>query len=216
MALKFSELLEYLSGTDQETTQKRSWNWFIQQARKTRTLAGALSESILTPTQAVKDKNTDKWPTGRFTTSRGPQGIIGKMILFKYDPKTKATLPYWDMFPLGFPIDILNDGYLMLNLHYLPPLYRAKLMDSLYNLTVNKNQMDARTRLNITYKVLKESSKYQGYKPCLKRYLYRQVQSQWTVIKPAEWDAAMMLPLQRFQKASINTVWNDSLKEIRK
>jgi hypothetical protein len=57
---------------------------------------------------------------------------VGKMFLFSYDPKTKADLPYYDTFPLIFPIKKLPDGFLGLNLHYLPYILRAKLMDLLY------------------------------------------------------------------------------------
>ena len=39
-----------------------------------------------------------KMRTGRFD--------IGRMVTFQYDPKGKKELPYYDMFPLVFVIDI--------------------------------------------------------------------------------------------------------------
>src|SRR4051812_30598339 len=61
----------------------------------------------------------------------GPEDI-GTMIMYFYDAKLKDVLPYWDQFPLVFPIEIYDDGFLGINLHYLPPMLRAKLMDALY------------------------------------------------------------------------------------
>ena len=55
--------------------------------------------------------------------------LLGNMYLFAYDPKHKETLPYYDRFPLIFPINKAKGGFLGINLHYLPPPFRAKLMD---------------------------------------------------------------------------------------
>jgi hypothetical protein len=64
------------------------------------------------------------------------ENSIGKMYSFVYDPKTKEQLPYYDIYPLVFPIEYYNDGFLGINLHYLPPVLRARLMDALYE-TIN-------------------------------------------------------------------------------
>ena len=37
---------------------------------------------------------------------------LGMMYSFKYDPKHKKTLPYYDTFPLIFPVEQYNDGIL--------------------------------------------------------------------------------------------------------
>jgi hypothetical protein len=62
---------------------------------------------------------------------------VGRMYMFFYDPKTKDTLPYYDRFPLIFIMEKYKDGFLGMNLHYLPLVYRARLMDSLY--TIERN-----------------------------------------------------------------------------
>jgi hypothetical protein len=62
---------------------------------------------------------------------------IGKMYTFFYDPKHKETLPYYDLFPLIFVVGPAAGGFLGINLHYLPPVLRAKLMDSLYQILNN-------------------------------------------------------------------------------
>lgn len=134
---------------------------------------------------------------------------VGQMFLFNYDPKTKATLPYYDSFPLVFPISLTQDGFYGMNLHYLPPVLRAQLMDSLYSLTTNKAYDDT-TRLRLSYKLLDSASKFQYFKPCVKRYLNDHIRSRFLYISPSEWDIALFLPLQQFNKASAGRVWADS------
>ena len=53
--------------------------------------------------------------------------ISGSMYMYFYDPKHKKTLPYYDRFPLIFPINKAKGGFLGINMHYLPPILRAPL-----------------------------------------------------------------------------------------
>ena len=143
----------------------------------------------------------------------GPQNI-GQMFMFFYDPKHKDMLPYYDRFPLVFPIDIYGDGFLGINLHYLPRMARARLMDALY-MTVNNNKNDTTTRLRISYDILKNSSRMRYFKPCLKRYLSGHVMKRFMYIEPSNWDKALMLPTERFMKKSKQTVQSESLRSIK-
>lgn len=136
--------------------------------------------------------------------------LPGRMFMFTYDPKLKQKLPYYDTFPLCIPIDLSSDSFLGLNLHYLPPGLRAKMMDALWNVTENQNSMDEKTKIGASYEVMKGISGLRPYKACIKRYLYSNVTSRFLFIEPEKWDIALMLPTQRFQKASINTVYKDS------
>lgn len=138
---------------------------------------------------------------------------IGKMFMFFYDPKHKETLPYYDIFPLIFVVDIKPDGFTGINLHYLPPVLRAKLMDNLYS-TVNNRKYDDTTKLKISYQFLAAASRYQYFKPCFKRYLFDHVQSGFLNIQPRNWDSALMLPTQRFKKASADRVWRESREMV--
>lgn len=106
----------------------------------------------------------------------------GYMYLFKYDPKGKLDLPYYDTFPLIFPIETYNDGFLGINFHYLPYMLRAKLMDALYTITTDKKYND-KTKILATYRILQGASKYSAFKPTVKRYLYNHVRSQFLEIK---------------------------------
>jgi len=131
---------------------------------------------------------------------------LGKMLFYKYDPKFAKKLPYWDMYPLVFPFEKAKGGFYGLNLHYIPPRDRAVLMDELKEYATN-NKYDATTRLKITYDLLKG---YGRAVPCVKRYLGSNVRSNTVRINADEWEIAIFLPVERFQKQKKSVVWNDS------
>ena len=136
---------------------------------------------------------------------------IGQMMLFNYDPKLKRKLPYYDTFPLVFPIEPRDNGFLGLNMHYLPLRQRAMLMDALYTLRTD-NRYNESTALKISYQILKRSARYKLFKPCVKHYLNSQIKSRRIKIDPVEWDMALFMPLQRFQKASSSQVYSKSME----
>jgi len=147
---------------------------------------------------------------GPFLTNRI---ITGNMYLFAYDPKTKEDLPYYDRFPLVFPFRKVKDGFYGINMHYLPPLLRAKLMDALYD-TVNNDKMDETTRLRINYRILQSAAKFRFFEPCVKHYLNNHVKTRFLKVDPTQWDVALFLPLERFAKANKLKVYADSKKKI--
>jgi len=134
---------------------------------------------------------------------------IGRMYHFFYDPKHKDTLPYWDKFPLIFVIDFYQDGFLGLNLHYIPPIYRIRLMDAIYSIARDDKVRQSK-KARMTYGLLKGAAKFKYFKPCIKRYLTNHVKSRYLYVPFEEWDIAAFLPTQRFQKAKKTRVWNDS------
>lgn len=143
------------------------------------------------------------------------QILIGRMYLFHYDAKTKKDLPYYDMFPLIFPFQKAPGGFYGINLHYLPYNYRALLMDGLYGLVVNQKNNDETTRVRMSYELLNSIAKLRYFKPCVKRYLNSQVRSKFVYIPPQEWNIALFLPLQKFNKGTIQQVYKDSVDQIR-
>ena len=142
------------------------------------------------------------------------RNAIGKMYFFMYDAKHKATLPYYDKFPLIFPVDRVQGGFYGINMHYLPLPLRAQLMDALYDIT-NNTRYDESTKLKLSYGVLKGAEKFSLFKPTFKRYLSSQVRSRFVEIAPAEWDVALFLQSEQFIGASKTKVWADSRKIIK-
>ena len=142
------------------------------------------------------------------------RGGVGSMQMFFYDPKTKETLPYYDTFPLVVVVGPAEGGFYGLNLHYLPPLLRAKMLDALMEVSSSKKSDDA--KFVITYKRLKSIAKMRYYQPCFKHYLNKHVKSKFAEVPAPEWEIATFLPTAQFQKASKQKVYGDSRKMIGK
>jgi len=182
-----------------------SKNWFRQKAAASISSSKSYKDVLAKRNQ---DNDVDKaFPT----LSISP----GSMYFYSYDPKTKDELPYYDAFPLIFVVDYTANGFTGLNMHYLPPILRAKLMDALYTTATNKD-INENTRLNLSYNMLKGASKFKYFQPCFKQYLFAHVRSKFYPIQPIEWDMALFLPWQQFRKASSTKVWSDSIRMIGK
>ena len=136
--------------------------------------------------------------------------FFGNLNMFFYDPKFKNKLPYYDRFPLVLPIERYSDGFLGINLHYLPIPLRIRLLDELMDYSTDTN-FDKKTKINANYQQLK---KVKLLKPTLKRYLAGKVKSRFRRIDGDEFTVATLLPVQRFSKSSAAKVWNDSRSMI--
>jgi len=152
----------------------------------------------------LKDKN-------RRTTMLTP----GKMYMYRYSPKHKDTLPYYDIYPLIFPIAKYDDGHLGINVHYLPPKHRAVLLQRLMDFATNK-QWDETTKIMMSWDLLKKSSKFNLVVPCIKRYLKNHVRTKYLQIESYDWAPAIFLPTASFKKATRKEVWKDSMKMAKK
>lgn len=137
----------------------------------------------------------------------------GHLYLFRYNPKFRQKLPYYDVFPVIFIVEKVPNGFLGLNMHYLPFEFRARLMDALYEYVTGE---DTNQKIRVTYKILKSTSKLKYFKPCFKHYLNNHIMSRFLHVHPQEWDTAVFLPLQKFIKATTQQVHRDSIKLIRK
>jgi hypothetical protein len=171
-----------------------------------RLTAKNLASQSLDASNWFKDQ-VDDIQKGKTPPPRDPNNIfkkfsmpqIGGMYLYLYDPKTKDTLPFWDMYPLVLPVEMYVDGFLGINLHYLPPLARVNLLGALVDIT-DANKYNETKRLNISYELLSRySNQLKGANGCLKRYLFAQVRSSFHNVDPLDWQKAALLPLQRWK-----------------
>jgi|TARA_B100000470_G_scaffold40208_2_gene29188 hypothetical protein len=136
----------------------------------------------------------------------------GEMVMYTYDPKLKATLPYYDTFPLTIVVGPAKDGFYGINLHYLPPKVRAIFLDHLNDVATNQKFNDM-TKFRITYNLLKATKNYKYFKPCFKHYLTKKVSSKIMKVPSAEWSIAIFLQTASFKKASEGAIWADSRKQ---
>ena len=170
--------------------------------------AGNWFRSIVNRTKGKFSKETPQSILSRQESLVG-QSVLGKMYFYSYDPKWKDDLPWYDTFPLVFPIEKYTDGFLGLNFHYLAPKHRAILMDQL-KMFANNKKYDETTKLKLTYNMLKGFTKIKRARPTVHRYLSSKVKSKYVLVNADEWEVALFLPVERFKKASKKQVWAHS------
>lgn len=165
--------------------------------------------------QSVRAVNNPKQLLSKQTDRMTAAITVGRMYLFMYDPKMKDELPYYDRFPLIFPFRRVQGGFYGINMHYLPHMLRAKLMDALYSLANNKNYDDS-TKLRLSYQLLHKTSKFRYFEPCVKHYLNSHVRTRFLWVPADQWETALFLPLERFVGATKQQVWRDSRRMIKR
>ena len=187
-----------------EFLSRNSYNWMKRQI-----------QTLRNPVQMARDiKNEKHRYVNKATLGINSKFLIGGMYFFFYNPKLKDDLPYYDIFPLVIPLERYSDGFLGINLHYLPIRYRMMLMGKLKNFAIYNDQ-DEIKRLRVTYDILNASRRYREFKPCIKRYLNSHIRSRILAVEPNEWDVAMYLPVHQFRKAPATDVWQESVETIR-
>jgi len=177
-----------------ENTQrsKESLEWFKGRLRKIR--------------QPVNKLLTDD----DFPIVRRPE--LGRMYMYLYDAKYQDLMPYWDKFPLTIVFDLLTDGFMGINLHYIAPRYRTALLLSLYEIAID-NDDDEEQRVLLSYQLIKSVSGLKYAKPCVKRYLYGHINSRIAEVPMDNWDMMAMLPSQKFN-VNANTVYAESREKF--
>jgi hypothetical protein len=205
---KFTKSIKKLAGLarsakKRKEAEKKAEDWFRGKVKDMANLKDKLSG---------KDKKTRKdfIEGGREVDKFVP----GTMLTYYYDPKWKKILPYYDRFPMILLLEVYNDGWLGINLHYFPPSLRAVILGRMMSTAgafLTKNQ-----KMRINYRIVKASSNLAVGKVALKRYLTSHVRSKIIQVHPREWEHAAMLPLDIFTKASAQQVWRDTVKEIKK
>ena len=140
--------------------------------------------------------------------------MLGRMYMFRYVPASRYELPYYDRFPLVLLLSRDNNGFMGLNMHYLPPRMRYIFLNKLmrYAALTPENEV---YRLKVSYEILKMTSRLREYKPALKRYSYDQLRTIIIPILSTEWQNVLNLPLEGFVKQKKTTVWQESVDSIK-
>ena len=188
------ELEAFRAGITPRTDQSREWF----RKRVTNMRSGRINRNRLMKEEPIELTNRE---------------IVGSMYMFFYDPKLKKELPYYDSFPLVIVVGPAEGGFLGLNLHYLPPVLRAKFLDALLEVTNNK-RYDETTKFRMSYDLLKRAAKMKYYKACIKHYLNEHVRSRFARVPAPEWEIATFLPTADWQKSTSNSVYKDSRRKF--
>ena len=143
-----------------------------------------------------KQVNSMTTPGAKSLINKGKATLrpkYGVMNLFGYDPKYKATLPYYDKFPLIFPIEPAKGGFIGINFHYLPFGARVAFLKQLSQYA-SDNNFDRKTRYMIDW----VNNPY--FRKTTKRYLNSQVRTSFLNVPADEMAIAIFLPVARFMK----------------
>lgn len=120
----------------------------------------------------------------------------GRLLTFTYNPKTKKTLPFYDVYPLILVMQIERKFIYGLNLHYLPPRLRE---DMLKDLKVERNNFR---------RISEIASRLPYSKFALKRYIPNRMKNTINIPK-TEWEIAVQLPYEQFKGGVDNkNVWD--------
>lgn len=163
---------------------KQSIEWFRNKAREM--YRGRVVKSR---NEIMKDPSLEL--RNRPVTTNGP---VGNMYMYFYDPKHKETLPYYDGFPLIIMMGPAPGGFYGLNLHYLPQIMRARVLDAVLA------QEGAIPKKFVA--------------PAMKHYLFKHVRSRFALVDKPEWEIATFLPTADWNKASANQVYRDTRKMV--
>ncbi len=168
------------------------------------------------------EKSALKWYRGTVQKLvKGYTNIVvprpSRMYIGLYpDPKYRKTLPYWDSAPLLLTLNISSKHLLGLNLHYIPPKMRERLLKLLDKHTIGKSEKE---RWKITYQIVK-SLPPKLVEPCIKKYLIKRFRSRFIEVPYSDRNIIAALPFQKWksdtQSVSATKVYSDSREKFTK
>jgi len=127
---------------------------------------------------------------------------LGDLFCYYYNPKYRATLPYYDMFPMIMLIGAEKDTFLGINFHYLRPKWRAVLLDR-----VSSKIGNGLPRWNKLRQIRQIA-------PTIKRYRFDHIMKRVIPIEENEQEIAIFLPTERFRKSAKAKVWAESERKF--
>jgi hypothetical protein len=158
--------------------QEKSWRWYRTSVQRMNKTGTQFRNDITKESVFVNTVN------------------VGKMYLFRYDPKHKETLPVYDTYPLVFPFNRAPGGFLGINLHYLPYGYRFLLIEKMGpHLTGQTNE---NRRAKLSWSILNSLASIDMLSVSVKHYLTSHVQSRFMQIGFDDWKTAAALPIDNF------------------
>lgn len=177
----------------------------------------------------IKSKTTNE---AKLTRTRFQPG---KIYVFKYDPKYKEELPWFDQNPVVLAIEQVNNNDLGINLNLLPVPFKEKLLDELFTkmrIKVDKKETDIISEilgienssgvdalkekpLRITYEGIKAYLEKDGYEFALRQYIPGRKKNQ-AVVSYSKWPEIALCDFFHFKNTNVMKVrqmFKDYLKK---
>ena len=127
---------------------------------------------------------------------------LGDLFCYYYNPKYRATLPYYDMFPMIMLIGAEKETFLGINFHYLRPKWRAVLLDRVS------------AKLGSGLPRWSKLRQIRQIAPTIKRYRFDHIMRRVVPIEENEQEIAIFLPTERFRKAGKSKIWSESERKF--
>ena len=127
---------------------------------------------------------------------------LGDLFCYYYNPKYRATLPYYDMFPMIMLLSAEKETFLGINFHYLRPKWRAVLLDRVS------------AKLGSGLPRWSKLRQIRQIAPTIKRYRFDHIMRRVIPIEENEQEIAIFLPTERFKKSAKAKVWADSERKF--
>ena len=155
--------------TEMTGGKKQSYTWYKNAVKK------AASDYKKDPGKIVRQERTDHKGNEEEPDENllRRYAVSGHLYMFEYKAKMK-WLPYYDEFPLVYVMRATPDEFWGANLHYMSPKKR---------ILVIKKLMEGRIDIP---------------KKCFHKYLTSQVDGHMLDLAAAEWDTAILLPVENF------------------
>ena len=149
--------------------QKQSFNWYKNAVKK------SAMDYKKDPSKIIRDERIDNRGKEEETDENilRAYAVSGHLYMFEYKAKTR-WLPYYDTFPLVYVMKASPDEFSGVNLHYMAPKKRIMVI---------KKLMEGRIDVP---------------KRCFHKYLTSQVDGMMLDLAAAEWDTAILLPIENF------------------
>ena len=157
--------------------------------------ASVLNES---KNKAINAESAIKNPNYKVRSPRS--AFLGEMLSFTYFPKHVDKLPYYDTVPLIILFEKYQDGFLGMNIHYMPKNARRLLVEEVKR---------GRKKKIMGMLASLRTHKKRGF--LWRRYLFSHIGSRIIGVPESEWDYVIELPVA-FEGASHQQIYADYRK----
>lgn len=149
----------------------------------------------------------------------GQKMIPGKCFGFLYDPKFHKQLDFYDNFPIIICLGHLeNDNAFGINLSYIPPKVRAKVMDKITKIfrtryisrnqqMIEKGMYSSQSIIPFTYDVAKKILAGSGFEFALRSYIYDRIHMRPLVISYEDWWKPLVFTSKFIKKLNKNAIY---------
>jgi len=163
-------------------------------------------------TPAKKGTDKEYLDILRDRSKNAKRKLIGQVLLFRYRPENKVK--FYDKYPLVLITSFTKSGFVGVNLHYIPPKDRLRLILLMNSLVLNVSEKD-RQKIRIRIFSLINKKIFTKYKSTvMNAYIGKNIVGKPKITTPEEWTMFAFLPV--FKGINPSKLYSEILKETKK